>query len=335
MGPGGPKACFAPRRNGQISICKSITAFPPTATGGIYLRGRTELQLLDTDQPVPPEKASGAIFDQRPPSTDAANPPGEWNHLEIRLEGTRLTAWLNDQLIHDGIEIQAASPSPIPGALTDPGPIVLQSWDGSVWYKNIQLKPLPKTPARLAQLDEPEQPKWTALFNGKDFAGWQDMKDPARPITWQVQDEAIVTQGERQYIRTLREWTDFELEFEYKTSPECNGGIVLRGRAHFQVVGPEGDPRSEWGAGSIYGQHLARVPAAKPNGEWNQVRLEMTGDQLTAHLNGQLIHDAVKLTKQEGPSYLSGPVTAPGPIVLESYLGTVAYRHIRLRPHRR
>jgi len=268
----------------------------------------------------------GAVYDQHAALTYAARPPGEWNRLEVRLEGNTLTAWLNGDLIHDHVEIAPTGVNPIGGAVTDPGPLVLQSWQGTVWYRNIRIRPL----AKLSEQDEGDE--WIVLFNGEDFTGWENARDPAKRITWSVLDGTLVTAGECTHVRTLDEWKDFEFEMEYKTTPGSNGGVDLRGRSQIQITGPEGDPKSRWGAGAIFGEHDPLASAAKPNGQWNHLRAKLIGDRLTVYLNDQLIHDNVQIAPQDYETFLPGPITNPGPIVLEGFLHTVAYRNIRIRP---
>ena len=116
---------------------------------GVYLRGRQELQVLDSAGKNPPSKTDdGSIYDQFPPKVNATKPVGEWNTLEVTYVGDLITAKLNGQAIHDKQQVTKVTGGALPGAVDDPGPLMLQGNHGKVWYRNIMIKPLDaKAPA--------------------------------------------------------------------------------------------------------------------------------------------------------------------------------------------
>ncbi|HOZ49922.1 MAG TPA: DUF1080 domain-containing protein [Candidatus Hydrogenedentes bacterium] len=80
------------------------------SNSGIFLRapraGRSskigmEFQLMG-DHGVPPEEhVTGAIYDVLSPISNAGRPVGEWNELEITLDGPKMKAVLNGEVVQD------------------------------------------------------------------------------------------------------------------------------------------------------------------------------------------------------------------------------------------
>lgn len=110
---------------------------------GVFLRGRTEIQVYDSyGKETPTLEDNGAIYGQNLPKVNASKPVGEWNTLKARFVGNTLSVYLNGQLIHDKIQLNEVSGGALPGGVTDPGPIRLQGDHGKVWYRNIQIRPI-------------------------------------------------------------------------------------------------------------------------------------------------------------------------------------------------
>ncbi len=110
---------------------------------GVYLRGRIEVQVLDSfGNANPGDGDCGAIYGQFAPKVNASKPAGEWNTLEVHLVGDTFTAKLNGQVIHDQQKLTEVSGGALPGGLLDAGPLRLQGDHGKVWYRNIKLKPI-------------------------------------------------------------------------------------------------------------------------------------------------------------------------------------------------
>lgn len=113
---------------------------------GVYLRGRIELQVLDSFGKTDISTGDdGGIYGQHAPLVNASKPTGEWNILEATIVGDVLTAKLNGKLIHDKVKITEVTGGALPGGVTDPGPLMLQGDHGKVWFRNIQIKPINAT----------------------------------------------------------------------------------------------------------------------------------------------------------------------------------------------
>ncbi len=114
----------------------------PKMNGGIGLRGRYEIQLLDDFGHEASDHGNGALYGRIAPAVNASRPAGDWQTLEIRLVGREVTVVLN------GIEtISRAVVDGFTAMATDwredqPGPITLQGDHGAIEYRKIELTPL-------------------------------------------------------------------------------------------------------------------------------------------------------------------------------------------------
>jgi len=113
--------------------------------GGVYLRGRVEIQALDSFGTTEPGiYDDGAIWGQFAPKVNASKPAGEWNTLEVSYVGDTVTVSLNNEIIHDNQRIEVPTEDALPGGVNDPGPILLQGTLGKIWYRNIMIRPCPR-----------------------------------------------------------------------------------------------------------------------------------------------------------------------------------------------
>lgn len=176
------------------------------------------------------------------------------------------------------------------------------------------------------------QDGWVPVFNGKDLTGWQAAHEPRVDPLWTVEEGTMTNQEGARDIATIADYKDFDLKLEYKTVERGNSGVFLRGRIEVQVYDSYGKEKpSDADAGAIYGQFAPATNASKPAGEWNTLKVHLVGDTITVKLNGQLIHDKVKLTKVCGGA-LPGGLLDPGPLRLQGDHGKVWYRNLKIRP---
>jgi hypothetical protein len=147
---------------------------------------------------------------------------------------------------------------------------------------------------------------FTPIFDGKTLDGWQGGTDG-----YAVQDGAIVSQpkGSRN-LATVKEYSDFDLKFEFKLTPGANNGIGIR--VPTEAEGQRVDPAfkgmeiqvlddasdrykdiKEWQHhGSVYGVVPAKTGFLKPAGEWNSEEIIARGKHIKVILNGETIVDA-------------------------------------------
>ena len=118
---------------------------PDGSNSGLYLRGRHELQILgDFKNGKPALGGNGAIYQVKAPSEFVSKPGGEWQTAEATIIGNKITLILNGKKVHDNVECNKATGSEIDAKLTEPGPIFLQGDHGTVSFRNISIKALPK-----------------------------------------------------------------------------------------------------------------------------------------------------------------------------------------------
>jgi len=175
---------------------------------------------------------------------------------------------------------------------------------------------------------------WVQLFNGKDLTGW---KQHGNRTSWKVEDGVMAnTSGHGKdrgvNIHCEKTFKDFELHIEFKVPKGGNSGVYLRGRKEIQVHDSYGVAKPGSGhCGGIYSKAAPKVNACKPTGEWQSFDVTIVGDKITAHQNGQLIHDGVEVPGHTGGS-MGGQPGTPGPIMLQGDHSTVYYRNIWVRP---
>jgi len=211
-------------------------------------------------------------------------------------------------------------------------------------------------PVVAEETDQSLQP----LFNGRDLSGWhgrahydplelQALEESARErqlaawmqelkAHWRVEDGAIVNDGKGPYLTTDQEFGDVELLIEYKTVPEADSGIYLRGCPQVQIWDPTYEKLwplgADKGSGGLWNNSPGRAgkdPLAKadrPFGEWNQFRIMQVGARTSVWLNGQLV---VKQAVMENYWDRTRPLFARGPIQLQTHGGEIRWRNLQVR----
>ena len=126
---------------------------PRRCNSGVYLRGRYEVQLLDTDAEKELRKKLGAKFSQTQvcgaiygrlaPSRNTYLGANKWNALKVRLEGYAVTVHLNGTQVVVG-NLDAPTSGAMFSEKGNSGPMVLQSHSvPGAQFRNIRLKNLP------------------------------------------------------------------------------------------------------------------------------------------------------------------------------------------------
>ena len=209
---------------------------------------------------------------------------------------------------------------------------------------------------------------FTALFNGKDVAGWRGgetfdhRKLLAMPADkreaqiaawtasmmaanastgkshWYVENSELVNDGHGAYATTEKDYGDFELLVDYKTVPKADSGIYLRGCPQVQIWDYTEKAKfplgADKGSGGLWNNSAGApgkdplVLADKPFGEWNSVRVIMVGARVSVWLNQKLVVDHALL---ENYYDRKTPVPAKGPIQLQTHGGEIRWRNIFLR----
>ena len=118
---------------------------PDNSNSGFYLRGRQEIQILgDHSKGKPTITGNGSIYNFKAPDKFVTKPAGEWQTAEVTIIGHRITAYLNGEKIHDDVECDKPTGGQLDNNMEVPGPILLQGDHGTVSFRNIRIKELPK-----------------------------------------------------------------------------------------------------------------------------------------------------------------------------------------------
>jgi hypothetical protein len=118
--------------------------------GGHPSSAGMEVQILDDTDPkyrnLKPAQYNCSIYKLSPPKARAANPPGQWNRLEIRCQGPRIIVRLNGTEVQNvNADEHAAPPEPELQPLAKRprrGCIGLQSHGDLVDFRNIEIREL-------------------------------------------------------------------------------------------------------------------------------------------------------------------------------------------------
>ncbi|MFB3906704.1 MAG: family 16 glycoside hydrolase [Acidobacteriota bacterium] len=154
---------------------------------------------------------------------------------------------------------------------------------------------------------EGEASGWRQLFNGRDLTGWEPVTDPKGYV---VRDGMLVfpSTGAGGYIRTAKDYKNFELRLDFKIGRLANSGVFLRGdRAKpdptssgcevqilddFNWEQDTGYKPQEWQfTGALYASVAPGVKALRPLGAWNTYQITYVGSRLKVELNGQVLYD--------------------------------------------
>ncbi|HKK18075.1 MAG TPA: DUF1080 domain-containing protein [Opitutales bacterium] len=199
------------------------------------------------------------------------------------------------------------------------------------------------------------------LFNGKDLTGWWGAKteDPAQYLAlpadqleakkqqslpdirkhWRVEDGELVNDGQGLFLTSEENFSDFELRLEYKTVAKTDSGVYLRGCPQVQIwdttkEGGKWRLGADKGSGGLWNNSKGSpgrdplVHADKPFGEWNQLRIVMTGEIVSVWLNDQLVVDHARM---ENYFDRDGGLPKSGPIQLQTHGGEIRWRNVFIR----
>jgi len=185
--------------------------------------------------------------------------------------------------------------------------------------------------------------EWKPLFNGKDLTGWKAVGGPAE--SWRVVDGLLSCNGKGGgWLATDDEYSNFEIELEYRISAGGNSGVFLR-------TPLEGDPAftgmevqilddhnpkyaniKEWQhCGSLYGIVAAPPLVAKKAGEWQKMHIVCNGKRVKVTLNGMELVDADLTAHPDKEAEHPGIKRTTGRIGLQNHSTEVDFRNVRIR----
>ena len=198
---------------------------------------------------------------------------------------------------------------------------------------------------------------WVELFDRQSLKGWRPYGKPAgMPVGegWKVEDGLLhklpgVKGGD---IISVRQFTDFELEWEWRLAPGANNGLkycVTEQRPgapgyEYQMIDDQSE-KIKTQVPKILTASFYEVlaPAVdkplKPAGEWNVSRIVIRGDSVEHWLNGQRVleyvfgSDAVKagVADSKFKKFPDFGTKLTGHIMLTDHNDEAWYRTVRIR----
>lgn len=117
--------------------------YPQGSNSGVYLRGRYELQVIDTKSgaPEPINNQFSSIYGFLPPSKMMAKNPGEWQSYDVTLIGRMVTVVANGKTVICDQVIPGITGGAINSQEGEPGLLLIQGDHGPIDYRNIIITP--------------------------------------------------------------------------------------------------------------------------------------------------------------------------------------------------
>jgi uncharacterized protein len=202
------------------------------------------------------------------------------------------------------------------------------------------------TPADNQLSQEEKAAGFSLLFDGVSLSGWTTSGNPE---AWRVEGGHITTNPEAPgggwWLRTTRQYRDFDLRLDFKIPPQGNSGVGLRSSSttdpafsgmEVQIYDNFGQEAAINGCGAVYNAITPTIQAVRPAGEWNSYRILLVGDTLNVWLNGQRIHADQKLDERgffrEADQSMPLKDRLPtGYIALQEHGNPVYFRNLRIK----
>jgi len=111
------------------------------ANSGIYLRGRYEIQIIDSKGSEPSRDLLGALYGFITPTDMMAKAAGEWQSLDVTLVGRQISLSVNGKSVICNAEIPGITGGALDSNEGLPGPIMFQGDHDPVDFRNILIIP--------------------------------------------------------------------------------------------------------------------------------------------------------------------------------------------------
>jgi hypothetical protein len=115
--------------------------YPKGSNSGVYLRGRYEVQIIDSVDAPPLSIYLGGVYGFIDPREIVAKPAGEWQSFDITLVGRIVTIVANGKLIVNDREIPGITGGALDSKEGEPGPLQIQGDHGAIELRNIVITP--------------------------------------------------------------------------------------------------------------------------------------------------------------------------------------------------
>ncbi len=250
--------------------------------------------------------------------------PGCWNRMELLVQGDRAQLKINGRLAWG-----------VSGLKRSWGYVGLQAevpGGGRFAFRNVELVELAHRP----------------LLTPDGFSEHWEPADPRRGQCWKMDRDLLLCTGERgTWLRSRKQYADFNLRLQYRLQPGGNSGVYVRvprsgehrGRSlgekdagvEIQIL-DDAAPRYKnlkpyQYSASVYAIVPARPRVAHPAGKWNSLEIDCRGTRYRIWHNGHLVVDAdakshPELAQRRLKGYLG----------LQNHSEPVWFRQVRIGP---
>lgn len=213
------------------------------------------------------------------PSENRCKGGGEWNHYTVFAKDGVIKLHVNGKEVSGVSECKPRK-----------GYLALESEGAECHFRNLRIKELPSTNPKPDEVADEDQ-GFRNLFNGLDLASWSADDNARKP--WHARDGVLHYDGPQNEVALPTEKkfgaSEFVLDFRYLTkkgerqSPcafvfhdDNDKGVTL-------YLAPEGAYTVK-AVGSTTSGDLKTLKSA---GEWNRLRVSVTGALLQATVNGK------------------------------------------------
>ena len=145
------------------------------------------------------------------------------------------------------------------------------------------------------------------------------------------------------YLLSKREYTDFDARFEFMMAPNSDSGFVFRAvpgdpmhhmevtMNNFAQLNMPMNRHILWSIDATRRKFPMPPPDMRPDGRWNDMRIEVRGDRLRMRINGKQVQDTDLSAFKQFNRALSGLERHSGRIGLQAHSGMVRFRNAEIR----
>ncbi len=280
-------------------------------------------------------KKTGGLYGVQDVIDDAPSKDGQWFHYYIKVVGKHVTIKIDGKPTVNWIEPGGWDRG---GRKIDRGTFALQGHDPKslVYYKNIQVKPLPDTATD----------GWIVLFDGtKGLAGWKPSENQG---TFSVKDGELIVHGKRSHLFYTgpvckANFKDFEFQAQVMTMPKANSGIYFHteyqqdgwpNKGYECQVNTTHSDRKK--TGGLYAVKDVMDDAPSKDGKWFQYYIKVQGKHIVIKIDGKTTVDYTEPANVEKEGYpgMPGRKISSGTFAIQGHDpgSIVHYRNIMVKP---
>ena len=258
----------------------------------------------------------GSLAGSKTAKARKAFKPKVWNHFRLEVRGNTASLKINGKQAWKTDEIKAKTgyigiQAEVPGG-------------GQFKFKDIYLTEL----------------NHESIFNRKDLSGWEGAVRKSS-LCWAVKDHLLVCTGKKgPWLRSKKQYGDFNLRLEYKLKAGGNSGVYVRvpkgGQHHGKGAGVEVqilDDRAKryrklqpyQFTGSVYAIAPSKKKVGRAAGQWNSIEIDCRGHQYI------VIHNGVEIVRANTKSFPKLSVRKlKGFLGLQNHSEEVWFRNLRI-----